>query len=345
MMRRGLVVLTAVLLSGCTPENDVFRQSFTDTFYQEPSANVDTLWVVDNSISMIQEQAELAERFNEFISSMDQSGEGIDFHIGVVTTDMDQDNAGRAVMVTTATNATPYISRDTPNYLQEFQARVQVGTSGSDMEKGMEAAFYALTEPMISDANNGFLRDDALLSIIFVSDENDCSDFGSLPADSTGESCYQKELQDDLIAIKDVVDLYRDLKSDSSDLTVSSIVGPEVEASCDDTVNGSRYRALAGAFGGIEGNICDQDFTGIMEDLGVSASGIRNAFGLSYPAVAETIEVYVDETQVLADATNGWTYDASTYYITFADAAIPPRDSVIVVNYEIATAGTDTGSP
>lgn len=339
MLRRFLIVLSGATLLGCQPQNEIIRRTQTDTFYQEPSAFVDILWVIDNSISMVQEQAEIAEQFSKFIENMDLAGTGIDFHTAIVTTDMDLSNPNAAVMVTSAADSTPYITRDTPNYVQEFQSRVIVGTNGSDMERGLEAAWVALNEPLISDANQGFLRDDSILSIIFVSDENDCSDRGAFPDTADGTTCYEEAMQDQLVPIRDYMDDYRSLREDGASLVVSAIVGPDVSEGCPNTWPGTRYRAVAEATGGISASICEQDFSGIMGELGISAAGIRNSFELTYPAVVESLEVWVDETQVFEDPVNGWAYDSTTYFLTFAETAIPPRGSVITVNYEIASGG------
>ena len=75
-----------------------------------------------------------------------------------------------------------YITVDTPDYGQKFADRIQVGIGGSDKEKGIDAAYQALSEPLISGYNGGFLREGATLSIIYLSDENDCSDRGALAA-------------------------------------------------------------------------------------------------------------------------------------------------------------------
>jgi hypothetical protein len=65
-----------------------------------------------------------------------------------------------------------------------FQDNVQVGTGGSSVEKGLSAIRYALDpgwrdpltgKNLIDNENKGFLRPDAKLTIIVVSDEEDCS--------------------------------------------------------------------------------------------------------------------------------------------------------------------------
>ena len=50
-----------------------------------------------------------------------------------------------------------------------FEEMVVVGTSGSGIEMGLESAYLALSEPLLSTDNSGFLREDANLSLIFVS--------------------------------------------------------------------------------------------------------------------------------------------------------------------------------
>jgi hypothetical protein len=59
---------------------------------------------------------------------------------------------------------------------ETFQANVKVCANGSGFERGLDAAYDALRPPLRDNENAGFLRDDAALSILFVSDEDDLSD-------------------------------------------------------------------------------------------------------------------------------------------------------------------------
>ncbi len=330
---RMLVLAAAVVAAGCKNENDVVRRTQTDVFYQEPSNEVDILWVVDNSQSMADEQAEVALRFREFITSIEDAN--LDFHIGIVTTDLDPDNPDRGDLVA-PDGGTPYITPDTDNYETLFQYRVQVGIDGSDREKGIGAAYEALTEPRLSGANEGFRRPDATLSIIYVSDENDCTDDGRLDRYADGQACYDHD--DQLVSVRSLIDRYEaDLAPDSARLLVSAIVGPKITDGCDGAVPGFRYLSMAAAFGGIQGSICEEDFSGIMENLGLQASGVLDSFQLSEPAVEETIEVSVDDEPVEPDPTDGWTYDDEYWILYFHGDAVPPRGSKITVHYEVAS--------
>ncbi len=339
MLRHSLLLLAI----GCTPDNEVVRQSHSDLFYQEPTDRVDILWVVDNSLSMSDEQAEVADKFGDFIDNIESSG--MDFHIGVINTDMDDPVSGRGQML----GDTAYITPDTPDYIAEFQSRVQVGVEGSDREKGIDAAITALTEPLISSTNAGFLREDSTLSIIYVSDENDCTDRGALDGYTEAQTCYDHS--DELVPILDLIDEYETLKEGTTDrLLVSAIVGPEISENCDGAVPGFRYHTMAEAFGGLKSSICQSSFASIMEQLGLQVSGELTSFQLSYFAVEDTIEVYIDDdsvpgeiieldsetwVQVPQSETDGWTYDATYAILYFHGDAIPPRDASIKVDYEV----------
>jgi len=74
-----------------------------------------------------------------------------------------------------------------------FRCVALLGTDGSSYEKGLEAAERALTPPLTADGgpNADFLREDAYLVVVFLSDENDCSDRG--PECSTKDDCADSD--------------------------------------------------------------------------------------------------------------------------------------------------------
>ncbi len=311
----------------------------TEVFQQAPSNEVDILWIVDNSTSMVQEQTAVANGAASFIGHLESTG--MDFHIGVVTTDLSSTNPKAAALVG------PYASSATPGYQQLFASQVQVGTGGSDQEKGMQAAAEALTPPMSQQANIGFLRDEASLAIVVVSDENDCSDNGALGPTSTGDDCYTQYSK--LTPIPDLVSQFREIKKGSpGQLTFSGIIGPDAVDGCSTAVPGKRYATAIQMIGGVRANICDADYTGIMDSLGLIAAGVLDTFALTYLAQDDgSIAVHVndaDGNEVTADevedATNGWTYeeaaDQTSASIVFHGAAVPPRGAEITVHYTFA---------
>jgi hypothetical protein len=98
---RVITLSMAICALGCVPENglsgDVSTtlepnparctpEVHTDTIKQVLPAEIDILWVVDNSCSMSDKQQKLADNFPVFLDWF--LGSNIDYHIGVVSTDM-----------------------------------------------------------------------------------------------------------------------------------------------------------------------------------------------------------------------------------------------------------------
>jgi hypothetical protein len=327
------VAWLSTLVFACSQEQQIFRNSTTEVFYQEPTDEVDILWVVDNSQSMADNQAKVASSFADFIASLEEVN--VDFNLGVITTDLD--DYGQAGLLL---GNPQIITRDTPNFKAVFEERVVVGVDGSDMEKGIGAAAAALGSGMIHDANDGFRRDGAALMINFVSDEDDCTDDGALSFETDERPCYTKnEL---LVPVVDLVKEYKSLKTGRDRMLVSAVVGPKMSEShpdCGSWRPGERYKTMANAFGGINGDICEQDFAVIMSDLGLQVSGLMTSFILQNYAVKKTIEVWVDEVRVAEDTDNGWTYDEEYHIVYFHGAGVPERGSTIEIDYEIGAPG------
>ena len=330
-LRSPCLALMLILSSACKPDNEIARQSHEDVFYQEPTDQVDILWVIDNSPSMEDEQAEVADKFEAFIGNLEDTQ--LDFHVGVVTTDTDNPDENGKLVGLTADGPTIVTSED-PDYVGDFQKLIKVGTGGSDKERGIDASLKALSEPLISGYNDGFVREGATLSIIYVSDENDCTDRGALAGNDSTAACYDNVQS--LVSMKTLIDEAKALKTDGSRILASSIVGPEIVENCDGAKPGFRYTAMAEAFGGVQGSICENDFSTIMERLGLQVSGVMTSFQLTYPAVEDTLEVYVDDVLVEADPVNGWTYDEVYWILEFNGEGVPPRGAEIRAYYEVA---------
>ena len=324
-MRRTPLAFFVVVVAACGNDSKLNRVEHTDTFYQEATNLVDILWVVDNSLSMGDEQEELGNKFDSFISSM--TSVDLDWQIAVVTTDMESSDQSGRIQGQILTEATE-------NYAQKFYKIVtQVGLEGSDKEAGIDAAYQALSDPLISSDNAGFLRDGAKASIIYVSDENDCTSRGAV---TTGDGCYSEA--DKLVSMSKLIAEYEMIKPEEDRLIVSAIVGPEVSEGCFGAAPGFRYMTMAEAFGGITASICEEDFSGIMSNLGLQSAGLYTSFKLSYAAAEGTIEVFIDDVQIYEDVSevNGWTYDDTYQILYFWGASVPDYGATIVVNYEIA---------
>jgi len=172
---------------------------------EAPNA-VDVLLVIDDSGSMEEEQDELIARFPGFVDELIFAGV-TDLHVGVVSTDMgtgsvevrtcDGSDFGSDALMRTQSGDScvpaddSFLRFDPDDSLGEFRrdftCSARLGTSGCGIEQQLEAMLKAVT-PATSDtrfhmsstghgdgANAGFLRDDALLVVVVVTDESDCS--------------------------------------------------------------------------------------------------------------------------------------------------------------------------
>lgn len=163
-----------------------------DTFTQLSVRKVDILWVVDSSGSMGPKQQRLAANFQGFINQLVSAMPPIDFHIAVTTTDTDDPaTRGRLRPWTLAALRDDFIScapdmqgtvtcntgGSTLTAEMAFNQMAQVGTSGSPQERGLFAAYLALTNPIniSTEAVVRFVRPEAALYVVFVSDEDDAS--------------------------------------------------------------------------------------------------------------------------------------------------------------------------
>ncbi|MCX4240342.1 vWA domain-containing protein [Paraliomyxa miuraensis] len=165
---------------------------------EEECGKVDFLFVIDNSGSMGDEQANLVANFPAFINGIQATLENVEtIQVGVVTTDTYTYNIAGCqqlsslVVQTGGSNSSnqacgPYAEgynfmTDMDDLVVEFSCAAQIGTSGSASERPMQAAVEAVTRVQggVGQCNEGFIRDDALLVIVIITDESDINSVGT----------------------------------------------------------------------------------------------------------------------------------------------------------------------
>lgn len=271
-----------------------------DVFKQLQKPEIDILFVVDDSGSMSDDQNNIANNFSSFIKWA--STLQVDFQIGVVTTDV-----GRKGCLF---GSVKYITPQTPNLTTVFSTNVRVGTSGSATERGLESSYLALTAPSLTGCNAGFYRQDAALSVIYVSDERDQS----------------------LQAVNFYINFLRSLKGiRNPDKIRASAIGPFPLSTCQ-TSNTCRYYEVAKTLLGIYEHIANANWGSTLSNLGAVTFGYRTQFFLSRPADPKSIQVKVNG-QVVPEGPNGWTYDSSNNSVNFGKSAVPPAGALIEISY------------
>lgn len=338
-IRKAVLLSALVGFTSISCADDVLLALSTqkEEFEQIAAAKIDILWVVDNSQSMAEEQAGIGANFQAFISQLISTG--VNYHIGVVSTDPD-DN-GQLHLGTGQIDS--YINPLTVNAADVFLENIKVGTSGAKLEKAFETASLALgvgpdwrPGQAATPPNAGFLRDDAALFIIMVSDENDKS-FGPV-------NYYRK--------------LFEGYKGPGNEslISVSAIVGPP-GSGCASAEAGDRYVDLASLTGGVYASICN-DFASTLNDLSLTASNLKARFTLDgTPGLGARIPcntasvgpfcVTVDGNaveQVSAESTSstGYQYDANSNSIVFRSGSVPSPGQVIVIEYQPVLSNQNT---
>jgi len=286
--------------------------TITDGFVQAAAASVDVLFVLDNSGSMGDNLDALADEFPIFITNFINLG--LDYQIGIVTTDMDDP-------LQSGNLQGPIISNASADPVAEFVALANTGTSGSGTERGLDAAFEALDPGvgLISTTNAGLVRPGSNLSIIVVSDENDSSSINP-PAFIPWLDAYQGD----------------------PDLSSLSIVGGPKSGlfPCLALLGGvsanpvPRYWNVARNTGGIHANLCNLNFDQIVQQLSTVAAGLRINYELAgIPDDPTTIVVTVNGNVLNNNANNGWTYDPATNIVTFNGNGVPPDGADVEITY------------
>jgi hypothetical protein len=206
-MRRLALVLVAV--AGCTTSRTIGQPSLSvhDETLTPARSKVDILFMIDNSPS-VPEQDTLRRDFPHLIERLDglaTAGLPASYHIGVIDSDMgagpftlnqgqchpDGDGGklrtapvasavGTPAACSSLALADPFIGYDQragtnnlggADIATAFDCISAVGDAGCGFEHPLEAIYRAL-EPA---TNPGFVRDDALLVVVWLTDEDDCS--------------------------------------------------------------------------------------------------------------------------------------------------------------------------
>lgn len=268
----------------------------SEIFEGHSNTIVDVLFIVDDSGSMGEEQQNLAANLGAFIEAA--NAWGADYRIGVTTTDL---GLGGALQ------GSPEVV--TPETWESFLGNVIVGTNGSGFEQGLASAALALGGPF-----KKYLREEATLVIIFVSDEDDFSPDEALS----------------------YLGIYYNAKGGNpSLLTAYAIVGPP--DGCSNTAGnadpGIRYIKVAEQSGGGFESICKTDFSQALTNIGEGAFGPKALFSLGGVARPETVVVKVNG----AVCTEGWSLSASGKSIKFLPDAscLPDAGDEVLIDYEL----------
>ena len=271
----------------------------TDSFPLEDDNGVDLLFFGDTSGSMAVELGLMGEQISEVIGAL-----------AVYTSEWHL----LAVTGPTGCGVNGVLTPETEGWADLFATGLMTPPGEDEVDEwGLYNAWMAVEESVEGGCNDGFLRDEARLHVIFISDEEDHS-----PGWDAGDPMYWETYADPILATK----------ANPEDVTFSAIVGPLPEG-CDGALPGLGYADATMATSGALISICDAWYTEL--DLLVALTVQHPSFPLTATPIPETIAVAVNGTERAL----GWAYVPADNEVVFS-IEIPVTGDLVEITYEVA---------
>lgn len=307
-MNRITLSLVAILFGvlGCskkTFETQTEEKSFLGG--AQYNSKVDILWVVDNSSSMAQHQSNITKQANVFFNDLLRLD--LDFRVSAITTDVEYD---RGELIG------PILSPTTKDLKNKFKLLLSQGEDGSNLEKGLKALGLFIENEYSEKAS--FLRSDALLVLIFLSNEDDFSE--GEPGDYAN-----------------AIELIKGRVPGHTKGWVANFIGiiesqnPACSTRNDTWSLGSRYLDLVDLSGGTKTSICTDDFSLALGQIQKKVIALITDYRIDSLPLVESIRVTINKSVVPESDENGWKYIEDEGVIRFSGTWIPkPQDKVDV---------------
>jgi hypothetical protein len=284
-----------VLLSACSDYGYGVPQEETDQWVVR--GNVDIVVVGDTSDSMADTLGTLTANMVRLVSRLEESD--TDWQLIAVT---GPDGCAQGGV----------LDRATEGWEAKFTTGINTKPGEDDVDEwGLYNAASALEASVPGGCNEGFLRDDAWLHIVFVSDEDDNS-----PGYDGPDPDYWRSYVETYLAAK---------SDDPSRLHLTAVGGPEpIGCSFADFARG--YWEAVQATDGDFLSICDDWVSQL--DAVADSSVVQTTFELRDEAHADTVRVFVDG----AERIEGWRYVDDDRTVVFSDDA-PYAGQTVQVRY------------
>lgn len=284
----------------------ILEQKVSDTFLQSDIVMSDIIFVVDNSGSMLHIQNSLSSQIYSFMETINNLN--LDYRLGFSSTDSSSFYHHDGLYWIDNSYLDPELWSQNVIY--------SLGTGGSAIERGIEFSTYLL-QNMNIDGAGSFIRNDANLSIIYISDEKDQS--------TGGWNSY--------------LSFFDSAKQNPDMLNIFSVIG-DFPSGCTTNVNGygrsiefgEGYYDLSNHYNGSWFSICDEDWGLQLQEI-ASDIADRRSFALSDESPKEeTIRVFVNGQEVFC-----WEYDEESNSVIFDINHIPEVNQTIEIEYSIYT--------
>lgn len=277
---------------------------WVDSFTQPNTVDgIDILWVIDTSGSMHRFDPQLMAGIEVMLSALPPTS----WRLAMISND-----PSRAVLE----SQFPLVPGD-----DILDAEVMYSAMGRG---GREEGFDSVYEYMINNPySSTWMRPDAGLLVVFVSDEQEQSD-------------------DHFIDTVDFISWYRAQRGGS--VFLASIVNHDIGVSLCDSVSpidvGTRYMDATNAFAGNIIDICDEDWSAGVADAAASVEP-HESWMLTHQAVPDSVRVFINGAVVDSGMTT-WTFSEPDNTVHFN--TIPGGGELVEIGYRYYPDTADTGT-
>lgn len=317
------ITVSSTLLMACSQGVKFELPAANNNFAQNIAYNnkVDILWVMDNSSSMQKHQQDLSSQIPDLVSKLDSLK--LDYHMAVITSSMGGTNPNGGHFM----GSPRILTNSSPNMTLQLSTRLVVGRDGSNNNRGLDSMEAVLSPNYLKNEGQGFLRDDALLVVIALSDGDD---------KSKSENIAVNYFKDFLNSIKPP-------HSDGSQAWIFNFIGVlKLNTTCttfdDYSEPGVTFMGLVNASGGTMGSICTSSLPGAVSNIRARVIQILTDFKLSSKPLESSIVVKINGQVIPRSNVNGWDYIPSLNVVRFFGSAIPAVDVAIAVDFKPAEA-------
>jgi hypothetical protein len=314
--------------SGLAEPSNV-HEAECETYLVATQPVADIIWVIDDSSSLTASQQSVAANavnvFNRAIAY------GLDFRMAVVN--MASGNNG--VFCTGQGQSNDHFL--TPANLSQFQscALEPWGShgQGSDLEHGVIQGHDAIVNHLPRAQVPNRIRPDALLAIIFVTDEraqeleDQCAALDG-SSDTVAPACVQPIIQPTLNLLLGV--------SNPEGVGVAyAIVGPPPSGCTVAPEPGQGFSELVTATGGQQATLCQPDLGLTLQRLIEDITGRASPIALSHFPISLSLAVAKDGVALPRSRTDGFDYSSTANTIVFVNQEIDPlQPSEVLVSYD-----------
>lgn len=312
------LLIVSTFLMACNQGVNFDLPPASNNFVQSITYNnkVDILWIVDNSSSMMKHQKDLSAQVPDLVGKLNELK--MDYHMAVVTTSMGGANPDGGKFI----GSPKYLTSASPDLVNNLKNRMIVGEAGSNNERGLESMERALSPSYLANEGSGFLRNDALLVVIALSDEDDKGTVSN--------------------PVNHYVNLLDGLKQpwvDGSRSWLFSFIGVLPTSTNCKTFNdyseaGLTFIDIAKASGGVQESICSSSLLTAVSNIRARIYQILTDFKLSKRPVIESITVNINGVSIPRSNVNGWDYIETLNVVRFYGSSVPAADASIKVDFK-----------